>query len=228
MKKYSMVALACLGSFALCSSAFAANELPHLSNTSTQEATTIKTLPCGDFDPKTGGLKGWTPEMGIGPAIPPQMIPKNCPAIMAWKKAHAMPPQPIAPHHGLKGWKPQYGTGPELTAQGNLYPPQQSAEPYKCSNFNPKTGALKGWIINMNMAPSIPEQLLPKNCSDLIQSYKAHSIQPESATFDGMKPYKCSDFNPKTGALKNWRPDMGVGPVIPAQLLPKNCPAIGS
>ena len=40
------------------------------------------------------------------------------------------------------------------------------------------------------------------------------------------KPYKCSDFDPKTGGLKGWTADMGIGPAIPEQLLPKDCPAL--
>ncbi|PSW32496.1 hypothetical protein C9J21_11700 [Photobacterium phosphoreum] len=60
-----------------------ASALPKQVNTDSAPTVQIKDTPykCSDFDPKTGGLKGWTADMGIGPAIPEQLLPKDCPAL---------------------------------------------------------------------------------------------------------------------------------------------------
>ncbi|MCD9491740.1 hypothetical protein GLP30_13415 [Photobacterium phosphoreum] len=60
-----------------------ASALPKQVNTDSAPMGQIKDTPykCSDFDPKTGGLKGWTADMGIGPAIPEQLLPKDCPAL---------------------------------------------------------------------------------------------------------------------------------------------------
>ncbi|PSU20588.1 hypothetical protein [Photobacterium kishitanii] len=67
-----------------------------------------------------------------------------------------------------------------------------------------------------NTIVELPAASLPKN------------INPDSTPTIQVKdqPYKCSDFDPKTGGLKGWTADMGVGPAIPEQLLPKDCPAL--
>lgn len=261
MKKIAVAVLACLSGIALSGSAFAANEAPHFSQTGGHQVvwteiapttSSIKTLPCSDFDPQTGGLKGWTPEMGIGPVIPAQMIPKNCPAIIAWQKAH--PVQPINPNYnpktGLKGWKPDMGVGPALTPEGNFYPAHQQGiqtqlpasadhlppnpvithttaiKPYKCSDFNPTTGALKSWNPAWGLGPEIPAQLLPKNCPALEHHMAPVPPAGNTAQAPAHFKYKCSDFNPKTGGLKSWNPAWGLGPAIPASELPDNCPAL--
>ncbi|MEC6813564.1 hypothetical protein VXS05_00520 [Photobacterium toruni] len=88
MKKSTKSALIVLGGIVICSFAFTMlkSDQTKNNNTTTQQvepATLIKDKPykCSDFDPKTGGLKGWTPDMGIGPAIPEQLLPKDCPAL---------------------------------------------------------------------------------------------------------------------------------------------------
>ncbi len=247
MKKLSMVALTCLSSLAVCGSAFAANEVPNITSSSTENAplavpisVTYIPITCANFDPQTGGLKG-APQ----PPLPRSLQPENCPAVVVWNNANHGANFPEA---GLKGWTPNMGVGPALTPQGKPFPAQlpvkpsatppnlanlhpihaqstfNGMKPYKCSDFNPKTGALKGWTPEMGIGPAIPASELPLNCPALKQHNTAP--QPQTATFNGMKPYKCSDFNPKTGALKGWTPEMGLGPAIPAQLLPKNCPAL--
>ena len=67
-----------------------------------------------------------------------------------------------------------------------------------------------------NTAVELPAAALPKA--------KNSDSTPAQQVKD--KPYKCSDFDPKTGGLKGWTADMGVGPAIPEQLLPKDCPAL--
>ncbi|SMY33865.1 hypothetical protein PMAL9190_01324 [Photobacterium malacitanum] len=60
-----------------------ATALPKAKNSDSTPAQQVKDKPykCSDFDPKTGGLKGWTADMGVGPAIPEQLLPKDCPAL---------------------------------------------------------------------------------------------------------------------------------------------------
>ncbi|PSU74633.1 hypothetical protein [Photobacterium phosphoreum] len=109
MKKSTKSALAVLAGIVVCSLAFTiikseqtsnsnavieqtqnksaielpASALPKQVNTDSAPTGQIKDTPykCSDFDPKTGGLKGWTADMGIGPAIPEQLLPKDCPAL---------------------------------------------------------------------------------------------------------------------------------------------------
>ncbi|MCD9494084.1 hypothetical protein GRJ22_03650 [Photobacterium carnosum] len=88
MKKSTKSALVVLGGIVICSLAFTMikSEQTKNNNTTAQQTTPttlIKDKPykCSDFDPKTGGLKGWTADMGIGPAIPEQLLPKDCPAL---------------------------------------------------------------------------------------------------------------------------------------------------
>ncbi|MCD9498812.1 hypothetical protein [Photobacterium carnosum] len=88
MKKSTKSALVVLGGIVICSLAFTMikSEQTKNNNTTAQQTTSttlIKDKPykCSDFDPKTGGLKGWTADMGIGPAIPEQLLPKDCPAL---------------------------------------------------------------------------------------------------------------------------------------------------
>ena len=61
----------------------AAAALPNKASPNLTPTAQIKDTPykCSDFDPKTGGLKGWTADMGVGPAIPEQLLPKDCPAL---------------------------------------------------------------------------------------------------------------------------------------------------
>jgi hypothetical protein len=195
MKKFSMIALTCLGSFAVCGSAFAANEAPYLSNaTPAQNATlnvpvnvTYIPITCANFDPQTGGLKG-APQ----PPLPRSLQPENCLAVTTWNNANIEGSNSnYNPQTGLKGWTPAMGVGPALTAQGKPFPAELPVKP----------------------------SATPPTLADL------HPINTQT-TLNNIKPYKCSDFNPKTGALKGWTPAMGMGPVIPAQLLPKNCPAL--
>lgn len=109
MKKSSKSALAVLAGIVICSLAFTiiksdqttnnntaidhaqkntivelpASALPKKVNPDSTPTIQIKDKPykCSDFDPKTGGLKGWTADMGVGPAIPEQLLPKDCPAL---------------------------------------------------------------------------------------------------------------------------------------------------
>lgn len=97
MKKSTKSALAVLGGIVICSLAFTIIKSEQITNNNTTvqqplsnkansdstPATLVKDKPykCSDFDPKTGGLKGWTADMGIGPAIPEQLLPKDCPAL---------------------------------------------------------------------------------------------------------------------------------------------------
>ncbi|KJG19687.1 hypothetical protein UB37_17060 [Photobacterium iliopiscarium] len=88
MKKSTISALAVLSGIVICSLAFTMSKHEQTKNNDTTvqqptPATLIKDKPykCSDFDPKTGGLKGWTADMGIGPAIPEQLLPKDCSAL---------------------------------------------------------------------------------------------------------------------------------------------------
>ncbi|MEC6908117.1 hypothetical protein [Photobacterium piscicola] len=88
MKKSTKSALVVLGGIVICSLVFTMikSEQTKNNNTAVQQttpATLTKDQPykCSDFDPKTGGLKGWTANMGIGPAIPEHLLPKDCPAL---------------------------------------------------------------------------------------------------------------------------------------------------